>query len=167
MLRPDLVDVVDLEAEAITTGFRWLLPPSTLRGGMAKAAATRRFERLSAMCLTLPEASQSGDQHTAFRVRGRTFAYYLVDHHGDGRIALCCKADPGENQALIESDPERFFMPPYIGPRGWVGLDLDARPVDRTEIRELVFDSYRLVAPKSLAKLVTADARTPSSRRSP
>lgn len=113
-----------------------------------------RFDRINKLCLGLPEATAKGDQHTQFEVRRRTFAYHLVDHHGDGRIALCCKVAPGENEALVGDDPRRFFIPPYIGPRGWVGLDLDAAKIDWAEVDDLVTGSYRLVAPKSLIKLL-------------
>jgi hypothetical protein len=110
--------------------------------------------RLAGICAALPEVTGSGDQHTTFQVRGRTFAYYLDDHHGDGRVALCCKAAPGGNTALVASDPERFYLPTYVGPRGWVALRLDTGEVDWDEVAELVADSYRLVAPKRLAALV-------------
>jgi hypothetical protein len=116
----------------------------------------RRFARLTKICLALPGSTATGEQHTAFLVRGRTFAYHLVDHRGDGRFALCCKAAKGENARLASADQTRFFMPPYIGPRGWFGLDLDSADVDWKEIKRLVHASYRLVAPKSLA--VRADA---------
>ena len=113
---------------------------------------TAPLERLAAICLALPEATRSSatGQHTAFAVRARTFAYHLVNHHGDGRVALCCKVQRGENAAMVDVDPARFFIPPYIGPRGWVGLDLDAAPIDWREIEELVVNSYLLVAPKRL-----------------
>ena len=60
--------------------------------------------------------------HAAFLVRKTVFAYYLNDHHGDGIISVCCKVLPGDNEALIAAHPERFYMPAYIGPRGWVAL---------------------------------------------
>jgi hypothetical protein len=115
---------------------------------------TRRFARLTKICLALPETAASGDRHTAFLVRGKTFAYHLVDHHGDGRFALCFKATAGENVRLASADPVRFFIPPYIGPRGWLGLDLDAAGVDWNEIEAFVRESFRLVAPKRLAALL-------------
>ena len=114
-----------------------------------------RFQRLAVICLALPEVVSDGDRHTRFSVRGRTFAYHLVDHHGDGRVALCCKVPADENALLVKADPQRFFLPPYIGPKGWVGLDLDAGEVDWEEIRSLVTESYRLVAPRSLAAIVS------------
>ena len=119
------------------------------------------LDRVTVLCLALPEAESApaGDRHTAFSVRKRIFAYYLVDHHGDGRVALNCKAPPGENTALIADDPVRWFLPAYLGPRGWVGLDLEAGgPVDWDAVGELVTGSYRLVAPKALVRRLDAPA---------
>ncbi len=117
------------------------------------------IERVTALCLALPEAESvpAGDRHTAFSVRKRIFAYHLVDHHGDGRVALNCKVAPGENTALIADDPVRWFMPAYLGPRGWVGLDLEAAPVDWDAVRSLLIESYRLVAPKALVRRLDTD----------
>jgi phosphoribosylglycinamide formyltransferase-1 len=108
---------------------------------------------VTAICQSLPEAratSRTG-QHSAFEVRGKRFAYYLVDHHGDGRVAINCKVAPGAQAALIGSDPARYFMPAYLGAKGWIGIDLDAR-TDWAEIERFLRDSYRMIAPKSLAR---------------
>jgi hypothetical protein len=111
--------------------------------------------RVTAICLALPEATRTdGGQHARFLVRDKTFAYYLVDHHGDGIVGLTCKAPPGAAEAMIAADPVRFYRPDYLGSRGWVGLRLDFDPIDWTEAAELLTDSYRLIAPKRLAALV-------------
>ena len=115
--------------------------------------------RLAEICLGFPEVTGDGDRHIAFSVRKRKFAYYLEDHHGDGRVALACKAEAGENTALVASDPARFFMPSYIGPRGWVGFWLDLPEVDWDEVEELVTESYRLTAPKRLWRQVELTRR--------
>jgi len=110
-----------------------------------------RLARLMKVCLALPEAYQeNAAQHATFLVRKHTFAYYLNDHHGDGIISVCCKVLPGDNEALIAAHPEKFYMPAYIGPRGWVALRLDVS-VDWSEVAELVVTSYKLVAPNRLA----------------
>jgi hypothetical protein len=103
----------------------------------------------------MPEATRwlHGD-HAGFLVRKPTFAYYLHDHHGDGIICVCCKVLPGDNNALVSAQPSRFYIPAYIGPRGWVGLRLDIGEIDWEEVAELVMSSYRLTAPKRLAALV-------------
>lgn len=111
--------------------------------------------RVSAICLALPEATRTyGGQHARFLVRDKTFAYYLVDHHGDGIVGITCKAPPGAAEALIASDPTRYYRPDHLGPRGWVGFRLDLDPVDWMEAAELLTDSYRLIAPKRLAAQV-------------
>jgi hypothetical protein len=107
-------------------------------------------ERLARICQSLPEVTTEGDQHLIFRVRGRTFAYYLDDHHGDGEVALSCKAEPGLNTLIAKQDPRRFYIPSYVGPRGWIAARLNLPDVDWDEIADLVFDSYCLVAPKRL-----------------
>lgn len=104
------------------------------------------------ICRGLPEVEIRDGQHWALSVRGKNFAYHLQDHHGDGRLALNCKAARGDNEALVSSDPERFFMPPYMAHHGWVGLYLDLGPVDWSEVRELLTDAYLLAAPKRLAR---------------
>ncbi len=113
------------------------------------------LRRLSEICLALPEGTREdmGD-HAAFAVRKKKFAYYLHDHHGDGIVAVCFKVSSGEGPFLIDSAPDRFYSPAYIGPRGWVGLRLDLGDVDWEEVTDHVTESYRLTAPKRLAALV-------------
>ena len=114
-----------------------------------------RRDRLVRLCRTLPEATVTPhDQHLGFQVRGRTFAWYVDDEGGDGKVGVLCKTPPGQNQGLVASDPHRFYLPRYVGTRGWVGLRLDRTDVDWGEVAELVADSYRLVAPRRLATLV-------------
>ena len=104
--------------------------------------------------LSLPEATAREINHIKFEVRGKTFGYYLDNHHGDGRIAINCKVAPGDQDLLLRVDPVRFFMPAYLGPKGWVGFRLDTPDVDWEHVRQLLTDSYRLVAPKRLAAAV-------------
>ena len=87
-------------------------------------------------------------------MRGRTFAYFLDDHHDDGRVAVCRKVPPGDQEALIASDPKRFYRPAYLARYGWIPLRLDLPTLDRGQVAELVTDGYRLVAPKRLATRV-------------
>ena len=113
-----------------------------------------RLVRLTEICLALPEASrQDSGSHASFLVRKKTFTYFLDNHHGDGIVAVCCKAALGENADLAAAEPARFYLPAYIGPKGWVGLRLDKGKVDWSEVAELVVGSYRLIAPKRLALL--------------
>lgn len=111
-----------------------------------------RLLRLREICARLPEVtSERSGRHATFGVRGRTVAYSLDDHHGDGVV---CKAAPGWNDALVGAEPGRFYRPAYLAARGWVGLRLDAGPVDWDEVADLVEESYVLVAPKRLGALV-------------
>ncbi len=113
-----------------------------------------RLVRLTKICLAFPQVTRKIlGRHAGFLVGKRTFAYFLNDHHGDGIVAVTCKALPGDNAALVAAQPDRFYLPAYIGPRGWVALRLDVGKVDWEEVRELVLGGYRLVAPKRLAAL--------------
>ena len=114
-----------------------------------------RLIRLTRICLALPEATREiMGKHAGFKVRKKTFAYFPDDHHGDGIVCVTCKVMPGDNVALSKSNPERYFVPAYVGPRGWVALRLDVGEIDWDEVTELVADSYRRIAPKRLAALV-------------
>ena len=118
----------------------------------------RRLAKLTKLCLALPEATveRKGDYAT-FRVRKKVFAYYLDNHHGDGVVSLCWKAELGENEELAQADPSRFYVPAYIGPRGWAALRLDRGPVDWDEVAELAKASYCAVAPKTLVARLKAE----------
>ncbi len=111
------------------------------------------LKRLRAICLALPEATEVGfgghENSPTFRVRDKIFAMYTDDHHGDGRVAVWCKAPPGAQDVLVGADPERFFKPPYVGPKGWIGVRLD-RPVDWDQLADFVTESYGMTAPKRL-----------------
>lgn len=109
------------------------------------------LDRLRALCLALPETTErvSHGEPTWFVRDRKTFVMY-ADHHHDERIGFWCAAPPGTQEALLASRPDRYFYPPYVGHRGWLGVRLDV-PVDWTEIGELVTDAYRCVAPKRLA----------------
>ena len=116
------------------------------------------LNRLTAICLALPEASADDKHppHRGFAVGKKNFAWYTENEHGDGRVALGVRAGGRENEALVASDPDRFGLPKYVAHHGWVTyyLDLPGRPVDWTEVIELVRDSYRLQAPARLARLI-------------
>jgi hypothetical protein len=129
---------------------------------------TGRREQLVALCQALPgaEAERGGVQHLAFRVRKKIFAYYVYDHHRDGRIALLCKASPGEQNRLVAEDPGRYFVPPHVGPKGWVGLRLDSPRVNWKTVKNLVLAAYFLTAPDQLSKQ-SGRSRSPSPLRRP
>jgi phosphoribosylglycinamide formyltransferase-1 len=127
------------------------------------ASEDQRLVRLTALCLALPEATRtvSGD-HADFRVRKKVFAYFLSNHHGDGIVSVCCRSELGENTDRAHREPERFYLPAYIGKRGWFGLRLDRRSIDWREVENVVRLSYCLAAPKSLSSLVFAAEVAPT-----
>jgi hypothetical protein len=132
---------------------------------MAGAVERERvLERIREICLALPETSER-PSHGAptFFVRGkRAFLMVLTNHHGDGRFAVWCAAAEGVQGMLVEADPERFFVPPYVGHRGWLGFRLD-RGLDWDELAGIAEDAYAEVAPR---KLVEA-ARSQEEARGP
>jgi predicted DNA-binding protein (MmcQ/YjbR family) len=108
-------------------------------------------------CLALPEVTcEHMGQHAGFKVRKRTFAWFLNDHHGDGIVSIACKTALGENVELARREPARFYLSAYLGHQGWIALRLDRGKVDWDEVAELVAASYCLVAPKKLVAMVAA-----------
>jgi hypothetical protein len=109
------------------------------------------LDHVRRLCLAFPEVEERiSHGEPAWFVRGkRSFAMFANNHHSDGRIALWCKAPPGAQAGYVQMDPEVFFVPPYLGPRGWVGvrLDLEEEP-DLLPV--IVEDAYRLAAPRRL-----------------
>jgi predicted DNA-binding protein (MmcQ/YjbR family) len=112
----------------------------------------RPIDRVRAICLALPEAVEKetwGD--TTFRVRDKIFAVTGVG--SDGRATLTCKAPAGSQTVLAGADPKRFYVPAYVGHKGWIGVRLDGKP-DWDEIAALIKRSYGMTAPKRLAARV-------------
>ena len=118
----------------------------------------RALRQVRKICLALPEVSERLSHGApSFFIRGKkTLCMFVDDHHGDGILGLWCPAFPGVQEELIASEPDRFYRPPYVGPSGWIGVRLD-RDVDWGEIAEIVTESYRKVAPKTLVKQLDAD----------
>ncbi|NED98790.1 MmcQ/YjbR family DNA-binding protein [Phytoactinopolyspora halotolerans] len=107
--------------------------------------------RLRRLCLALPETNERMSHgEPAWFVRDKKLFVMYADHHHDDRLAFWCAAPQGAQEELVSSDAARFFRPPYVGHRGWLGVYLDVE-VDWQEIAELVNDAYRAVAPKTLA----------------
>jgi hypothetical protein len=110
----------------------------------------RALDRVRACCLALPEVTErlSHGEPTWF-VRGKkTFVMY-ADRHHDDRLAFWCAAPAGAQEAFVADDPDRYFVPPYVGGRGWLGVRLDVA-VDWTVVEEMIEDAYRVVAPATL-----------------
>jgi predicted DNA-binding protein (MmcQ/YjbR family) len=118
-------------------------------------------QAVRAACLWLPEAEEFMSHGAPnFRVRGKTFATYVVNHHGDGRVALWLTAPPGSQELHTRAQPNHFFIPPYVGPRGWLGVNLD-RGLKWQRIAELIREGYEKVAPAALRARV---GKTPPLR---
>lgn len=109
--------------------------------------------RIRKLCLAFPEAHEvEAWGEPTFRVRNKIFTMYAgAPRHGQGRDAVWCKATPTNQSAMLAAAPDRFFSPPYVGPKGWVGVYLN-RATDWAELRELIADAYRMTAPKRLVK---------------
>ena len=118
--------------------------------------ATHPLIRLRKLCLALPEAHEvAAWSEPTFRVRNKLFAMYAGkdNHHGHGRTAVWCKATRNNQSLMIAAHPDRFFVPAYVGPSGWVGVWLDGT-TDWKELAGLLEDGYRLIAPKKLLLLL-------------
>jgi len=113
----------------------------------------RTLQRLREICLGLPETSERLSHGApTFFVRGKkAFLMVLTNHHGDGRFAIWCAAAAGLQEMLVEADPERFFRPPYVGHRGWLGVRLD-RGLNWDELAGIAEDAYAEVAPPKLVE---------------
>lgn len=120
---------------------------------MAKRASP--LDRLRAICMAMPEATErlSHGSPTWFVNDKKVFVTYTDNHHNDGRVAFWCAAPEGAQDVLVRGDGGRFFVPPYVGYRGWLGVRLDG-PEDWELVKELVRDAYRVVAPKRLAAMM-------------
>jgi hypothetical protein len=113
-----------------------------------------QLDRVRAACLALPQASERlSHGGPSFFIRDKKcFVMFLDDHHEDGRLAIWCAAPDGVQRQLIETEPDRFFRPPYVGHRGWIGVHLLS--VDRPELDAIALDAFRTVAPPTVRRLL-------------
>lgn len=126
-----------------------------------------RLARLRDLCLALPEATEKeawGDP--TWRVRDKIFAMQKGNFRG-ARPSLWIKGDDGAQSMLVQTDPARYFVPPYVGSKGWIGVYVDGRSIDWGELGFLIETSYRLIAPKRLAEALTAPAKAAETRGRP
>jgi predicted DNA-binding protein (MmcQ/YjbR family) len=127
-----------------------MTPGSRRRVTKARGARCRSdhgpVDRLRAICLALPDTTEKiAWGEPTWRVRGKLFAQLDDHHHGADHLAVWLPAPLGEQEAMVFTDPERFFRPPYVGPRGWVGVRIDRRP-NWTVVAKLVEQAHGLVA---------------------
>jgi predicted DNA-binding protein (MmcQ/YjbR family) len=120
---------------------------------LSDSAFQARRDKVLSFVRELPGASAvvGGDRHFSFKVRGKTFGYLLDNHHGDGRVALNCKSADGANKTLARVAADRFFIPKYMGARGWLGLWLDLPKIDWAQVEDVIKEAYDLTAPPSPA----------------
>jgi hypothetical protein len=113
-------------------------------------------DRVRALCLALPEAyEKTGHGRPTFHVRkGKSFVMFMDNHHNDGRLAIWCNAEPGAQDVLVRARPERYFVPPYVGHRGWIGMRLE--DTDWGEVASIIEDAWRAAAPKRLLDTITS-----------
>jgi hypothetical protein len=117
------------------------------------------LEHLRAICLAFPDAHEvEAWGEPTFRVRNKMFATYASagNHHGGGRPAVWCKATLTDQDLLVRAQPDRFFVPPYVGTKGWVGIRLDGAP-DWRAVADILHEAYRLIAPKRLLAQLDGD----------
>ncbi len=119
------------------------------------ATADARRAQLVKIFSSLPEVEiQELGEHLGLRIRKKSLAYYQFDHHGDGMISLVCRSNVNEQRRLIQSDPETFFVPDYVGSRGWIGMRLDLDEVDWETATDLLKRGYQEIAPRKLAAMI-------------
>ncbi len=126
-------------------------------------------QAVRAVCLWLPEAEEFMSHGSPnFRVRGKSFATYVVNHHGDGRVALWLTAAAGAQELYVGADPKRYFVPPYVGPRGWLGVHLD-KGLSWKVIAQRAREAYEKVAPPMLSASLgkTPTIKAPAGKMSP
>lgn len=126
-------------------------------------------EAVREVCLWFPETGEVLSHGSPdFRVRGKTFATYVVNHHGDRRIALWINAPAGAQELYTKEEPEHFFVPPYVGPRGWLGVNLD-KGISWKRVAKLVREAYEKVAPPALSNALgkTIEIKPPTKTIAP
>lgn len=115
-------------------------------------AAEKALAIARKICLALPDTEEKmAWGEPTFRVGGRLFAMFANDHHGDGRIALWCNAPDGAQRDIVASDEDHFFVPPYVGPSGWIGMRLDGK-LDEKAVAAVVAQAYETTRAKLKAK---------------
>ena len=122
-----------------------------------KLQSDKRLIRVSGLCSGFPETSRTvHSDYVEFRVRKKLFAYFLSNHNNDGIVSVCCRSELGENVDRASREPGRYYLPRYIGKRGWFGIRLDRGAIDWSEVENSLLLSYCLAAPRVLVKTVQA-----------
>lgn len=113
--------------------------------------AIHHLERVRRICLVLPETTEKlSHGEPTFFVRKKVYVMFANDHHGDGRVAIWLPAPPGAQQALIATSAATFFKPPYVGARGWLGIELSQ--INDADLKFHIHTAWGLIAPKKLQR---------------
>ena len=118
--------------------------------------ADAALEEVRRVCLALPEVTEKLSHGSPTFFAKKSFLMFHDDHHGDGRLAVWVAAPVGAQDEMVTAEPGRFFVPPYVGHRGWLGVRLDLEP-DWDEVAQIIVDGYRTVAPTKLLALLDAE----------
>ena len=123
------------------------------------------FDRVRKFCLALPETFEKLSHGEAtFFVKKRTFVMFSTNHHGDGNYSIVCNAPEGAQEILTINDPDNFYVPPYVGGAGWIGVRLD-RGIAWKTVASVVTDAYNVTLAKQTRKRrAPSSARTRSAR---
>ena len=123
----------------------------------SEAEVTEALAKVRAACLALPETSERQSHGgPAYFIRGKKcFVMFLNDHHDDGRLAIWCAAPEGVQADMVDTDPERFCRPPYVGHLGWLGVLLPG--IDDLELAAICREAFTAVAPPSVLKMLAMD----------
>lgn len=128
--------------------------PATRPAIASLAVLRRRRARLARLCDAYPDTTATSpweNEHLALEVAGKRFGYFLHQHFGDdGRSGAVLKAAPGAQESLVEADPDRFWVPAFLGRHGWVGIRFDLEEPDWDEVASLLHEAWLLAAPKRL-----------------
>lgn len=134
--------------------------PATRPASASEADIERRKARLAELCEAYPETvvvNRYENEHLSFEVAGKRFGYYLFQHFGDdGRSGAVLKAPAGAQETLVASDPDRFWVPAFVGRHGWVGIRLDIEEPDWGEVETFVHEAWLMTAPKKLRTALEA-----------
>jgi hypothetical protein len=138
------------------------------KAASSPSPADAAYRRVRDVCLAFPAAEEKLSHGApAFHVRGKMFLTFVDNHHGDGRLAVWCKSTSDEQRRLVAENGTRFFVPPYVGVKGWIGVCLDADKADWIELQMLVEEAWRSVAPPRVLRgehPAAAPSRPPSPR---
>jgi hypothetical protein len=118
---------------------------------ISKAMSEKQLKRVRRMCMDLPECTEKlSHGEPTFFVNKKVFVIFADNHHDDGRLAVWLPVAMGEQELLIEASPETFFKPPYVGTRGWVGIEL--KHISNNDLASFIMGAWKLIAPKRLHK---------------